>query len=435
VTDLRTERIRAEVAARLADQLRDDQADGRLALAEQDRVALGHELIAEALQEEAEAAISNGRPVLSSEEEDALARAVFDALFGMAGFQPLLDDPEIENINANGADNVWVRYADGRNERVDPVAPSEAALVDLIRTVAARLGVSERRFDLGVPRLSLQLPDGSRLFAVMAVTGRPCVSIRRHRFLKVTPDDLIGLGMLDVALRECLRAAVLAKKNLIICGGTGIGKTTMLRGLAADIPPGERLITIEDSLELGLDRDPEIHPDVVAMQAREPNVEGEGEVTQAELVRWALRMSPDRVIVGEIRGPEVVPMCNAMSQGNDGSMATLHASSSRGAFTKLATYAIQGPERLPLEATNLLVGSALDFVVHLALDAQGRRVVSSVREVIDADGQQVVSNEVFRPDADGRAVSGVPFRTETLDDLVGAGFDPELLERPGGWWE
>ncbi len=433
--DPRVERIRAQVAARLAARSRQDEAEGRVAFAEADRVALGHELIAEVLQEEAEAALAEGRPVLSPEEEDGLARAVFDALFGLAGFQPLLDDPEIENINANGADNVWVRYADGRSERGDPVAPSDAALVDLLRTAAARVGVSERRFDLGAPRLSLQLPDGSRLFAVMAVTGRPCVAIRRHRFLKVTPDDLIGLGMLDMALRELLRGAVQAKKNLIICGGTGIGKTTMLRALAADIPPEERLITIEDSLELGLDRDPETHPDVVAMQAREPNVEGEGEVTQAELVRWALRMSPDRVIVGEIRGPEVVPMCNAMSQGNDGSMATLHASSSRGAFTKLATYAIQAPERLPLEATNLLVANALDFVVYLALDSRRRRVVSSVREVIDADGQQVVSNEVFRPGEDGRAVPGVPLRAETLDHLIGAGFDPGVLDRAGGWWE
>jgi Flp pilus assembly CpaF family ATPase len=435
VTDELNERIRSQVAAGLAARSRQDQAEGRLPLAEQDRVALGHDLIAEALQEEAEAALADGRSVLSSEEEDAIARAVFDALFGMAGFQRLLDDPEIENINANGADNVWVRYADGRSEPVDPVASSDAALVDLLRTLAARIGVGERRFDLGAPRLSLQLPDGSRLFAVMAVTGRPSVSIRRHRFLKVTSDDLVGLGTIDVVLREFLRAAVRGRKNVIICGGTGIGKTTMLRALAADIPPEERLITIEDSLELGLDRDRELHPDVVAMQAREPNVEGEGEVTQAELVRWALRMSPDRVIVGEIRGSEVVPMCNAMSQGNDGSMATLHASSSRGAFTKLATYAIQAPERLPLEATNLLVANALDFVVHLALDSRGRRVVSSIREVIDADGQQVVSNEVFRPSADGRAVPGVPLRAETLDRLVAAGFDTAVMDRPEGWWE
>src|SRR5207248_5099293 len=204
-------------------------------------------------------------------------------------------------------------------------------------------------------------------------------------------------------------------------GGTGAGKTTLLRALASEMDSMERIVTIEDAFELGLELDPDIHADVTAFQAREANVEGAGAISQAELVRWGLRMSPDRVIVGEIRGPEVVPMCNAMSQGNDGSMATLHASSSRGAFTKLATYAIQAPERLPLEATNLLVAGALDFVLYLALDAQGHRVVSSIREVVDADGQQVVSNEVFRPSADGRAVPGVPLRAETLDQLVAVG--------------
>ena len=154
----------------------------------------------------------------------------------------------------------------------------------------------------------------------------------------------------------------------------------------------------------------------------------------AELVRWALRMSPDRVIVGEARGDEVLALLNAMSQGTDGSMATLHASSSRGAFSKLATYAVQAPERLPLEATNLLVANSVHFVIYLAQDGDAR-FVSSVREVVDAEGPTVVSNEVFRPGPDGRAVPSVPLRTDTLDQLVSVGFDPELLLRPEGWWE
>ena len=164
------------------------------------------------------------------------------------------------------------------------------------------------------------------------------------------------------------------------------------------------------------------------------DVEGEGEVTQADLVRWALRMSPDRVLVGEIRGAEVIPMCNAMSQGNDGSMATLHASSSKGAFSRLAIYAVQAPERLPMEATNLMVANAVDFVVHLDADARSRRAVSSVREVVDAEGAHISSNEVYRPGPDGRAVPGAPLRSDTLDDLVAAGFDPAAL-RGDGWWE
>lgn len=436
--DRLVDRIQAEVARRLSAGAAISGEDGGLshsALGEADRAILGRTLIAQALQAEATGALRGGRPLLDPSTEDAIAAKVFAGLFAMAGFQPYLEDPSIENINANGADEVFVRYADGNRERVDPVAASDDELVELIRTLAARVGLGERRFDLGSPRLSLQLPDGSRLFAVMAVTGRPCVSIRRHRFMKISLSDLVGLGTLDAGLQMFLASCVAARKNLLVTGGTGAGKTTMLRALCAEIPPSERLVTIEDALELGLDRDHEAHPDAVAMQAREPNVEGEGEVTQADLVRWALRMSPDRVLVGEIRGSEVIPMCNAMSQGNDGSMATLHASSSRGAFSRLATYAVQAPERLALEATNLMVANAVDFVVHLGTDLRGRRAISSVREVVDADGVQISSNEVYRPGIDGRAVPGVPLRSETLGDLVATGFDPAVLERDQGWWE
>jgi pilus assembly protein CpaF len=426
--------LRAEVLAALSERERTLQTQGRGMLGNGDEQALGRQLISEALERRARYALTDGTPVMSAEEEDELARATFDALFRLNRLQRLLDDPDIENINANGCDVVWVRYADGRRERVGPIAESNEELIEMLRTAAARMGIGERRFDLGSPSLSLSMPDGSRLFALMALAAQPCVSIRRHRYLRVTPDDLVAKGTLDVGLREFLRAAMRAKKSCIICGGIGAGKTTLLRAMAADIPPQERLITIEDSLELGLERFPELHPDVVALEAREPNLEGEGGVTLAELVRWALRMSPDRVIVGEARGEEVLALLNAMSQGTDGSMATLHASSSKGAFSKLATYAVQAPERLPLEATNLLVANAVHFVIHLAQEGE-YRFISSIREVVDAEGPMVVSNEVFRPGADGRAVPGAPLRTDTLDQLCAVGFDPGLLERPQGWWD
>lgn len=429
------EDLRTRVLAKLAERQRANQVAGSPTLRGSDEQALGRQLIADVLDAQARAALAAGRQVRSPEEDDGLAQAVFDSLFRLGRLQRLLDDSSIENINANGCDDVWVRYADGRREHAEPIAHSDEELVELVRNVGARLGIGERRFDLGSPRLSMQLPDGSRLFAVMAVCARPCLSIRRHRYLKVTCDDLVGMGTLDVALRELLRCLMLARRSCIICGGTGAGKTTLLRAMAADIPPWERLVTIEDSLELGLERYPELHPDVVALEAREPNLEGEGGVSLAELVRWALRLSPDRVIVGEARGEEVLALLNAMSQGTDGSMATLHASSSKGAFSKLATYAVQAPERLPLEATNLLVANAVHFVVFLAQDLSGKRFVSSVREVVDADGPMVVSNEVFRPGADGRAVPGVPLRSETVDELVEVGFDPGLLQHAGGWWE
>ena len=426
--------LRAEVLASLSERERALQADGRRALAVGDEQALGRQLISEALERRARHALTTGTEVMSPEEEDELSRATFDALFRLNRLQRLLDDPDIENINANGCDVVWVRYADGRRERVEPIAESNEELIEMLRTAAARMGIGERRFDLGSPSLSLPMPDGSRLFALMALAAQPCVSIRRHRYLRVNPDDLVAKGTLDLGLREFLRAAMRAKKSCIICGGIGAGKTTLLRAMAADIPPTERLITIEDSLELGLERFPDLHPDVVALEAREPNLEGEGGVSLAELVRWALRMSPDRVIVGEARGEEVLALLNAMSQGTDGSMATLHASSSKGAFSKLATYAVQAPERLPLEATNLLVANAVHFVVYLAQDGE-RRFVSSVREVVDAEGPMVVSNEVFRPGPDRRAVPGAPLRSDTLDQLAAVGFDPGLLDRPQGWWE
>ena len=426
--------LRTEVLGALTARERELAAAGRPPLGPADEQALGRQLIAEALERRASDALRQGASVLGAPEEDELSRAAFDALFRLNRLQRLLDDPSIENINANGCDQVWVRYADGGREQVAPIASSDDELEEMLRTAAARTGIGERRFDRGSPRLSLQLPDGSRLFALMAVAARPCLSIRRHRYLRVTPDDLVRLGTLDLALREFVRAAMVAKKSCIICGGTGAGKTTLLRAMAADIAPTERLVTIEDSLELGLDRFGDLHPDVVALEAREPNLEGEGGVSLAELVRWALRMSPDRVIVGEARGEEVLALLNAMSQGTDGSMATLHASSSRGAFSKLATYAVQAPERLPLEATNLLVANAVHFVVHLAQDGD-RRYVASVREVVDAEGPMVVSNEVFRPGPDGRAVPGAPMRNDTLDEFAAVGFDPGLLERPQGWWE
>ena len=426
--------LRAEVLAALSERERELAIQGRPALSWADEQALGRQLIAEALERRANQALRDRQSMLSEPEEDELAHAAFDALFRLSRLQRLLDDPSIENINANGADQVWVRYADGRREQVEPIAASDGELEEMLRTAAARTGIGERRFDRGSPRLSLQLSDGSRLFALMAVSARPCLSIRRHRYLRVTADDLMKLGTLDPGLREFVRAAMLARKSCIICGGTGAGKTTLLRAMAADIPPSERLVTIEDSLELGLDRYPELHPDVVALEAREPNLEGEGGVSLAELVRWALRMSPDRVIVGEARGEEVLALLNAMSQGTDGSMATLHASSSRGAFSKLATYAVQAPERLPLEATNLLVANAVHFVIHLTQNGD-RRYVTSVREVIDAEGPMVTSNEIFRPGPDGRAVPGVPIRNDTLDQLAEVGFDPGLLDRSQGWWE
>jgi pilus assembly protein CpaF len=424
--------IRQEVAAQLAAV---PPAAGTAGLPPEVREQRARQLVAAALDRYATALLSAGQPVLDAVTEARIERAVLDGLFGLGGLQRWLDDPDVENINVNGYERTFIRYADGTRRRVDPVAESDEELIDLIRIVAARAGHEERRFDRGAPSLSLQLPGSARLFAVMAVSGRPCVAIRRHRFLNVTLDDLVRLGTIDDALAAQLAALVRARKNILVAGGTSIGKTTLLRALAAEIDPEERLITIEDTLELGLDADPDRHPDVVALQAREANIEGAGAVELADLVRWALRMSPDRVIVGELRGgAELVPMLNSMSQGNDGSMSSIHSSTSAGVFDKLAAYAAQSAERLPREATTLLVAVSVHVVIHLALTPDDQRVVSSIREIVGADGPQVISNEVYAPGPDRRAVPAAPWRTTTADELIAAGLDPGWLNHGQGEW-
>jgi pilus assembly protein CpaF len=431
--------LRREVADELTERLRADEMADRPRLSPADQRQFVRQLINRRLERHAKEQLERGSEPLSYEDETSLAQAIHDALFGLGALQRLLDDESIENIDANGHADVWITRSDGTKERAPAIADSDDDLIDTLRMTAARVGLTERRFDNGSPSLNLQLPDGSRLFAVMAVTAKPSVAIRRHRFPKVFLDDLVGLGSIDVALREFLAAAVRARKNFIVCGGVDAGKTTLLRAMLNEVGPQERIVTIEDSLEIGLDRYPDLHPDVVALEAREENVEGEGAIDMATLVRWGLRMNPDRVIVGEVRGHEVIPMLNAMSQGNDGSMCTIHANSSASAFSKLAMYAVQAPERLNLEATNLMVANAINFVVYIGTDAVGgeggmRRYVSSVREIVGAEGPLVMSNEIFMPGYDRRAVPAAPMRDTTQADLAAVGFDSSVLLRPDGWW-
>ncbi|GAA4215270.1 CpaF family protein [Actinocatenispora rupis] len=421
-------RVHAEATALLTDQLRTGEATGP---AEHDTAV--RQAIEAAVDAQSGRQLAAGSRPLDQDTRGRLVEAVRARLTGLGPMHALLADERIESINVNGCDNVHVRYADGTSAQVAPVAASDQELVDWVRQTVASAGGEERRFDRGSPTVSAQLPDGSRLFAVMALSRRVCVSLRRFRLARTSLASLQELGTVDAGLRAFLAAAVRARRNILISGGTALGKTTLLRALAAEIPDAERLITVEDALELGLDR---TRADVVALQAREPNIEGQGEVPAAALVRAALRMSPDRVIVGEVRGDEVIPMLNAMSQGCDGSMGTVHASTSAGALLKLAAYAAQGQERLPLDASALLIGVAVHLVVHLEFAPdRATRVVSSIREVVGADGQQVISNEVYRPGPDRRArPAGGALSNDLRDRLTAAGFDPAALDAPDGWW-
>ena len=433
--------VERQVAERLEEERRRREASGAPPLDLVDEQMLSRELVNQALTALRARWVRGEAVALSTYEEDDLAAQVWHRLWGLGRLTQLVaEDASIENVDASGCDVVWVTYADGRRERGPAIAESDADLVHTLARAARRLGQTERRFDTGVPRLDLALPDGNRLFAVMAVTRRPAVSLRVHRHRLVTLDELRELGTVGDLVRDLLSAAVRGRCNIVVCGGTDAGKTTLLRALVHEVPPSERLVTIESNFELHLHLDPERHPNVVELEERQANTEGVGGVSMWDLTRDALRMNPDRVLVGEVRGGEVIPMLKAMSQGNDGSMCTLHADSTQSALSRMQLYAAEAPERLPFDAAAALISHAVDLVVHLAKrtrehvgERRGGRVVTAIREVVGAEASTVVSNEVFAPDADGRATpTGVAFTGRTAARLHQGGFDVRwLLEKAG----
>jgi pilus assembly protein CpaF len=426
--------LRVQVADRLNDQRRRDQMNGVVPMAAEDERQYSRSLIIQILEDHARMEIADGRTPPTPEDEAGLASAIHSALFGVGRLQPLLDDPEVENVDINGCDRVFVQYGDGREEMHGSVADSDEELVELIQVLAAHTGLTSRPFDSANPQLDLRLPDGSRLSAVMNVCARPSVSIRKARMGRVFIDDLIANGTMSPDVGDFLKAAVQARKNIMIAGATNAGKTTMLRALANEITSWERLVTVERALELGLGEFEDLHPNVVAFEERLANSEGLGGVSMAELVRRSLRMNPSRVIVGEVLGDEIVTMLNAMSQGNDGSLSTIHANSSVEVFNRITTYAIQAQERLPIEATQMLIAGALDFVVFLRKRndyAEGGslvRVVESVREIVGHD-ERVMSTEVFvyEPES-GVAVAHAPIAC--VQELEQFGYKPLLH---GSW--
>lgn len=422
------------VGEALSEAHSDREAQSLSPLSPDDERALARMLVADELRRLAGAAYSKGRDALDEASEDAVTLAVLDRLHGLARLQPLLDDPTIRDIHISGSQRVWLTLRNGTKVQGPAVADSDNDLVDLIATAARRIGRSERRWDNAHPELNLQLPNGDRLHALMAVSGRPTVTVRRHDFAICRLDQLVSSGVCDPLLGVFLAAAVRARANLIVAGGTGTGKTTTLRCLINEIPAEERLITIEDSLELGVDRFDDLHPDHESLEARAANTEGVGAFTLAELVRSALRMDPQRVIVGEVRGAEVLPMLLAMSQGNDGSMCSIHADSSKGVFGRLAMYAAMTPEHLVPEVTNLLVANAVDLIAHLGW-IDGERRITSIREVTGSlEAGQVVSNELWRPDASGTAVPAAPPTPALTAALEKHGFRVEEHAAALGWW-
>lgn len=428
-TDLAGKRIREALVARIGEALADERLDrqnrGDAYLSSKSEIDFARQVSSMECARLSASRRQEGLPALTESEEQALISRAIDQVLGMGLLQKTLDDPQISDIHVRGNSPIWVKLRNGLRECRPPIVDNDDELIDLIRRTATRMGRSERRFDAGSPELNLQLADGSRLFATMEVSSRPSLVIRKHQFEISSLEDLVVRGMMPHGIAEMFRAMVRSRRNVIIAGGTGSGKTTLLRALINEVPPEERIVTIEDAYELGLERFEHLHPDHDSLQSRPANIEGQGEITLADLTKMALRMDPDRVIVGEVRGAEAFPMLMAMSQGNNGSMCTLHADSTRSVFPKLAAYMSMSSTSLPIETTNLLIASSVHFVVHIEV-VRGQRRVSSIREVVDSDGSTIMSNEVVRT-INKNVGFGYPLREETRELFEEFGFREEML--------
>jgi pilus assembly protein CpaF len=309
-------------------------------------------------------------PLLADQEVEATIDRVLARLGGLGPLEPLLDDPTVTEVMVNGGGRVWVERA-GRLHDAG-LQLDEPLVLHLIERIVAPLGL---RIDRSSPIVDARLADGSRINAIIrpiAVDGA-CLTIRRFGVRPVALEAFAGGDVLDL-----LRWAVAARCNVLISGGTGSGKTTLLNALASAIPPGERLITIEDTAELQLPGD-----HVVRLEARPANAEGAGRLSVRELVRNALRMRPDRIIVGEVRGDEALDMLQAMNTGHEGSMSTCHANSAPDALRRIETMILMGADDVPLAAVREQIVSSLDLVVHVERQAGGGRGIAAVHEVVD----------------------------------------------------
>jgi pilus assembly protein CpaF len=317
--------------------------------------------------------------LLDADAREALVARVAERSFGLGPLEPLLRDPGVEEVMVNGTEPVWIERA-GRLERTAVRFASATELRDAIERILAPLG---RRVDEAEPLCDARLPDGSRVNVVippLAPDG-PILTVRRFRASGLSADDLVAHGTWDVPLRDVLACAVRARCNVLVSGGTGSGKTTTLNALSSFVPVGERIVTVEDTLELRLQQ-----PHVVRLEARPPSVEGRGEVTIRRLVRNALRMRPDRIVVGEVRGGEALDMLAAMTTGHDGSLSTVHAGSPEEALRRLETLALMAGVGLPHAAIREQVADAIDLVVQQARVPDGSRRVVAVAEVVRVAG-------------------------------------------------
>lgn len=418
--------IRRRVVDGLERERNDRAAQGIEGLSGEDEQRLSASLAQQALGDIRATQIASGQEMPDATEDQQILNSVRASMFGLGPMQDLLDDPRLIEVNMNGADRAWVLFDDGRKALARNIFASDAELISWVQAQAMYSGLSSRAWDPANPIVEFQLPGGHRLVGVQAATARPALSIRLRRRHDVCLNDLLALGDFDERLAGFLRAAVASRMNMIISGETGSGKTTLMRGLISEIPPSERLVVVEHFAELGVDEQPDRHPDVVVLEERVANAEGVGEVSMTRLVRTSRRLDPDRILVGECVGEEVVDMLDALSQGNTGGMTTIHARSARAVPSRVATYA----QRVGMNMTAALqlVSVAVDFIVHMAKvrqpDGTQHRMITSVVEVIGFDGDQVLTSEVFTRRPDGvYAVPTAAISQERTEQLAYAGWN------------
>ncbi len=370
---------------------------------------------------------------LSRQEREKLISEVEHETFGLGPIEPLMQDPTVSDILVNGPREVYVERR-GKLERTRVMFRDNTHLLQVIERIVSAVG---RRVDESSPMVDARLADGSRVNAIippLALDG-PALSIRRFAVDPFRVSDLIEFGTLTPALAEVLRAAVQTRLNILVSGGTGAGKTTLLNVLSNFIPNSDRIVTIEDSAELQLQQE-----HVVRLETRPANIEGAGAVAQRDLLRNALRMRPDRIVVGEVRGAEVLDMLQAMNTGHDGSLSTVHANSSRDALSRVETMMLMSGISLPVRAMRDYIASALDMIVQVARLSDGTRKVVRVTEIVGMEEDVITSQDIFLfeqegVDADGRVLGhhrATGIRPKFSERLVRSGialgldvFDPD----------
>ncbi len=317
-----------------------------------------------------------------------LEKEIYDEAMRLGPLEDFLADESITEIMVNGPDQVYVER-NGKLELSGQTFMDDDSVLGVIERIVAPIG---RRIDESQPYVDARLPDGSRVNAIIAplsLTG-PCITIRKFTKIPLTVDDLIRFGTWTRSASDFLRICVIMRKNIVVAGGTGSGKTSLLNVLSSFIPPTDRIVTIEDAAELRLGQ-----PHVIRLEARPPNIEGRGAVPIRDLVRNSLRMRPDRVIIGECRGGEALDMLQAMNTGHDGSLTTVHANSPRDVISRLETMVLMSGMELPSRAIREQIASAIDLVVHESRLSDGSRKVVCISEVVGLEGQQIIMQDLF----------------------------------------